>query len=84
MFLSINISNSDNINKFWVGIFSRQGHINEVYLRGVSELVSEKGSQRSDSGPIKIKYEQSGQMGEGKGAKRENNMLNNGVTYRYM
>ena len=31
MILTINISNSNNLNKFWVGIFSRQGHINQVY-----------------------------------------------------
>ena len=38
MVLSINISNSNNLtsninnhNKFWVGIFTRQGHINQVY-----------------------------------------------------
>ena len=29
--LIINISNSNNLNKFWVGIFTRQGHINKVY-----------------------------------------------------
>ena len=29
--LSINISNSNNLNKFWDGIFKRQGHINKVY-----------------------------------------------------
>ena len=29
--LIINISNSNNINKFWVGIFTRQGHINQVH-----------------------------------------------------
>ena len=29
--LVINISNSNNLNKFWVGIFTRQGHINKVY-----------------------------------------------------
>ena len=29
MILSINMSNSDN--KFWVGIFTRQGHISQVY-----------------------------------------------------
>ena len=29
--LIINISNSYNINKFWVGIFTRQGYINQVY-----------------------------------------------------
>ena len=40
-FLIINISNSNNINKFWVGIFTRQGHINQVYLTGVSERVSQ-------------------------------------------
>jgi len=28
---TILISNSYNINKFWVGIFTRQGHINKVY-----------------------------------------------------
>ena len=39
--LMINISNSNNLNKFWVGIFTRQGYINQVYLTGVSELVSE-------------------------------------------
>ena len=27
----INISNNNNLNKFWVGIFTRQGHINKVY-----------------------------------------------------
>ena len=26
-----NISNSNNLNKLWVGIFTRQGHINQVY-----------------------------------------------------
>ena len=31
MILSINISNSNNLNKFWVGIFTPQGHINQVY-----------------------------------------------------
>ena len=31
MVLSINISKSNNPNKFWVGIFARQGHINQVY-----------------------------------------------------
>ena len=29
--LSINTSNSNNLNKFWVGIFTSQGHINQVY-----------------------------------------------------
>ena len=29
--LMINISNSNNLTKFWVGIFTRQGHINQVY-----------------------------------------------------
>ena len=27
----INISNSNNLNKFWVGISTRQGHIKQVY-----------------------------------------------------
>ena len=26
-----NISNNNNLNEFWVGILTRQGHINEVY-----------------------------------------------------
>ena len=29
--LIINISNSNNLNKFYVGIFTRQGDINKVY-----------------------------------------------------
>ena len=29
--LIINISNNNNIKKFWVGIFTRQGYINQVY-----------------------------------------------------
>ena len=29
--LIINISNSNNLNKFWVAIFTRQDHINQVY-----------------------------------------------------
>ena len=48
-----NISNSNNLNKFWVGIFTRQGHINKVNLTGESWLVSDNDSQWSDSGPIK-------------------------------
>ena len=36
MVLSINISNSNNLNKFWVGIFTRQGLINQVYSTAVS------------------------------------------------
>ena len=39
--LIINISNSNNINKFWVGIFTRQDHINQVYYTGVSQSVSQ-------------------------------------------
>ena len=31
MILNINISKSNNLNKFWVGIFTRQGDINQVY-----------------------------------------------------
>ena len=30
-FLIINITSSNNLNKFWFGIFTRQGHINQVY-----------------------------------------------------
>ena len=37
----LNISNTNNLNKFWVGIFTRQGHINQVYQTGVSQSVSE-------------------------------------------
>ena len=29
--LITNIINSNNLSKFWVGIFTRQGHINQVY-----------------------------------------------------
>ena len=29
--LTIDISNNNNLNKFCVGIFTRQGHINQVY-----------------------------------------------------
>ena len=36
----INISNSDNLNKFWVGIFTNQGHISQVYKTGVSDWVN--------------------------------------------
>ena len=41
MILSINMSNSNNLNKFGVGIFTRQGHIKQVYKTLRSELVSE-------------------------------------------
>ena len=34
--LITNIINSNNINKFLVVIFTCQGHINQVYLTGVS------------------------------------------------
>ena len=30
-FLRLNISNSKNLNKFWVGTFTRQGHLNQVH-----------------------------------------------------
>ena len=39
--LITNISKSNNLNKFWVGIITRQGHINQVYQTGVSQWVSE-------------------------------------------
>ena len=29
--LITNITNSNNLKKFWVGIFTRQSHINQVY-----------------------------------------------------
>ena len=38
--LIIKISNSNNLNKFWVSIFTRQGHIKSSLLNG-SQLVSE-------------------------------------------
>ena len=38
---TINISNSNNLNKFWVVIFTPQGQIDQVYLTGVSEWVSQ-------------------------------------------
>ena len=55
----INISNSNNFNKFWVGIFySRVTSIKftkqEWVSQSVSQLVSDKHSQWSDSGPIII------------------------------
>ena len=31
MILIINISNSNNLNKFWLGIFTGQGHVNQVF-----------------------------------------------------
>ena len=54
--LITNISTSNNLNKFWVGIFTRQGHIKfteqELVSESVSQLVSDKHCQWSDSGPI--------------------------------
>ena len=41
MILTMNISYSNNLNKFWVGIFTRQGQINQVYETGVRESVSD-------------------------------------------
>ena len=41
MSLSINISNSNHLNKFWVGIFKCQSHRNQVYSTGMSDWVSE-------------------------------------------
>ena len=49
------MSNSNNLNNLWVVIFTRQGHINQVYWTAVSQWVSDKHSQWSDSSPIKIK-----------------------------
>ena len=31
MILTFNLRNRNNLNKFWVSIFKRQGHINQVY-----------------------------------------------------
>ena len=39
-FFSINFSNTNNIKKFWVGIFKGQSHISQVRYTGVSQLVS--------------------------------------------
>ena len=41
LFSIINISNSNNLKKFYVGIFTRQGRINQVYEVVVNQLVSE-------------------------------------------
>ena len=58
MILIININNSNNINEFWVGIFTLKGHKNQVYLTGVSDgvsqIVSDKRCQWSDSGLTEI------------------------------
>ena len=55
--LIINTGNNNNLNKFWVGIFTRRVTASKFTKRyGVSELVSDKHSQWSDSGTIiKIK-----------------------------
>ena len=47
MSFSINITNSNNLNKFWVGIFTRQGHINQVYFTQVSQLVTRKADDQT-------------------------------------
>ena len=53
MILSFNLRNRNNLNKFWVGIFTRRVTASKFTKRyGVSELVSDKHSQWSDSGPI--------------------------------
>ena len=39
MFLIVNMSNSNNLNNFWVVIFRGQSHINQVYSIGVSQTV---------------------------------------------
>ena len=49
--LITDISNSNNLNKYWVGIFTC--YIYYVVVIWVSQLVSDKHSQWSDSGPIK-------------------------------
>ena len=58
MILIINIDNSNNINEFWVGIFTIKGHINQAYWTGVSDgvsqIVSDQGCKWSDSGPIEM------------------------------
>ena len=64
MILSINISNSNNLNKFWVGIFTPQGTSikftkRQLVSESVSQSVSDKHKQWSDLGPIitKISYQ---------------------------
>ena len=52
MILIFNISNSNNLNKFWVGIFTCQGYINQV---STSDGRTDKARQWSDLSPIKIK-----------------------------
>ena len=37
-FLNVNISNTNNIKKFWVGIFKGQGHISQVYYTAVTDI----------------------------------------------
>ena len=58
MILSINLRNRNNVNKFWVGIFTRQGGSHQSSLlnssESVSEWVSDKSKQWSDSGPINM------------------------------
>ena len=39
MFLIVNMSNSNNLNNFWVVIFRGQSHINQVYSIGDSQSV---------------------------------------------
>ena len=56
MILIINISNSNNLNKFWVGIFrvtSIKFTKQELGSQSVSQWVTDKHNQWSDSGPIK-------------------------------
>ena len=40
LFLIININNNNNLNKFWVAIFTYQGHINKVDKTAGSDWVS--------------------------------------------
>ena len=66
MILSNKINNSNNLNKFWVGNFIRQGHSIKqlasfktfagIKFTRSEEWVSDKRSQWSDSGPIIISY----------------------------
>ena len=60
-FLIVKFRNSNNINKFWVVIFTSQGHINQVSLTLSSEwvsqfkLMSDKGRRWCDSCPCPMK-----------------------------
>ena len=53
---NVSISKSDNINKFWVGIFYSQSRISQVFRSSLTDFIDwvsiEVGRQWSDSSPI--------------------------------